>query len=158
MYLQNQSDLIFDTNIFNLILDEGMVIENLNIKVFVSEVQFKEIMKTKSDERRIQLLKIYQQINPTIILSKTSLWGDFPWGEKTFGKVTMEFKRILDSLNESKRKKNNSYDSLIAEVAIQYKLLLVTNVIELIKVFRKFKFNVITFRMFKKYINSKTNA
>ena len=146
---KNILKFIFDTNVFNSILDENISLSNKKLLIYVTEIQMKEILKTNSLSRKEKLLDTYKLIDPKIIESKTAIWGDFPWGMKEFGAETKEYKVTLEYLNTIWNKSNNKYDALIAEVAILYNINLVTSDKALLDTMLELNKLVISFEEFK---------
>jgi hypothetical protein len=122
---------IFDTNIFNRILDQKIPDEafGLQVSAYVTHVQRDEINNTRNDERREALANKFRDLIPdngNIIPTRSAVWGVSKWGQSmwTEDDLCMELKLELDKKN--KRKKNNIEDALIADTAIKGKYVLVT--------------------------------
>jgi predicted nucleic acid-binding protein len=120
---------MFDTNIFNAILDGGIDIHQLNHDnaYFVTHIQFDELQNTRNDERRNQLIQIFTLIAPTSTPTETFILDVSRLGKAKLGdsQIYTDIKNYLDSRNNSKE--NNIQDALIAETAILQNLTLVTN-------------------------------
>ena len=155
---------MFDTNIFNYILD-GKIDLNPYIKkakFFVTHVQYDELNNTSNDKRRQALLTIFQEVTqvnvPTesfvldasrldaarlggssMIPTESGVWDISNWDQT---KWTLEdnlyepIKAELDKLNKGKR--NNIQDALIAETSIKNNLILVTHDKDLFSIVLKY--------------------
>jgi predicted nucleic acid-binding protein len=119
---------MFDTNIFNAIVDSNTKIElNPNFNYYATEIQLIELRNTKNEQRRSELIKIFNLVEPKIIESKSAIWGKFPWGNRDFGYVSQQYISMFTCLENIKKKRGNGNDSLIAEIAIIRELILVTS-------------------------------
>lgn len=119
---------IFDTNIFNRILD-GEINISVALKdseVYVTHIQWDEINNTKNIERRNGLAKIFRTINPKNIPTESAVWDISRWDQAKWPKEDNIFEKIKSRLDEIKKDKNNTKDALIAETAVENKLVLVT--------------------------------
>lgn len=120
---------MFDTNIFNAILDGGIDIHQLNPDnaYFVTHIQFDELQNTQNDERRNQLIQTFTYIAPTSTPTESFILDFSRLGEAKLGdsQIYTDIKNYLDSQNGSKE--NNVQDALIAETVILQNLTLVTN-------------------------------
>jgi predicted nucleic acid-binding protein len=130
---------IFDTNIFNKILDGIVNISTLSPKeIYVTHIQFDELQKTPNTKRRIQLEKVCKRIIEEILPTESTLLDVSRLG---FSKLSdgVLYEKLLKRINEiNKSKKNNCKDILIAETAIINGLILVTNDHDLHKVTLEF--------------------
>jgi len=129
---------MFDTNIFNAILDEQIPIEKLPRKFsyFVTHIQKDELEKTPEQERRVKLCEVFENIDQDNISTASGVWGISSWGNCCFSDGIF-YKKILNDLNQIKKKNNNVQDALIGETAIRYGLMLVTNDKTLAEVVKK---------------------
>jgi hypothetical protein len=123
---------VFDTNIFNRVLDLDIPVEAFSHRVsaYATHVQRDEINNTRKDERREALANIFTDVIPekgNIIPTRSAVWGVSKWGQSmwTGDDLCMTLKRELDKKNKSK--KNNIKDALIADTAIKGKYVLVTD-------------------------------
>lgn len=143
---------MFDTNIFNCILDKKISLSSFVGKgnFYSTHIQQDEINKTKDANRRIQLSNIFNSvcsndistssivfgvsrfgrakfggnsISIDSILWESSTWDQYKWGVDDG--LYQPIKEKLDNLN--KEKKNNSQDALIAETSIKNGFILVTH-------------------------------
>ncbi|GGC65274.1 hypothetical protein GCM10011396_10320 [Undibacterium terreum] len=153
---------MLDTNVFNRVLDEKIDITVFNEhEVFATHIQHDEILKTKNENRREALLKVFaEMINvqiPTssavagvsvaggacasadaILPTETAAWGTSNWRGAKWSKNDGSFedmRRDLDALNKGKN--NNTQDILIAETAFRNDLILVSSDVDLCKVMDK---------------------
>ena len=120
---------VVDTSIINKLADGLIQPEELpdDGEFIASHIQIDELNNTKNTERRARLFlkfsKLVDQINPTesFALGTTRL-GEGKLGDgETFMSLTLQ----LDTLNRGKP--NNSMDALIAEIAINNGLTLLTS-------------------------------
>ncbi len=151
---------MFDTNIYNHILDGSIGIENIRGKAlfFATHIQIDELRNTSNFARKEALLTVFEQVAESEIptesfvtgvsrLHKAKLGGEsvIPtetpiWDISTFDGCKWNddtnlyelIKKTLDALN--KNKKNNIQDALIAETAIKNSITLITHDIDLFKV------------------------
>jgi len=138
----NENNFMFDTNIFNHILDGGIEISEIagKARFWVTHIQLDEIQKTSNPERQEQLLQVFQTImekkapdevklsSDSIILTESAVYGVSKYGQAKYTSENNLYEPIrakLDHLN--KGKKNNIHDALISETAIKNKLALVTH-------------------------------
>ncbi len=119
---------MFDTNIFNDILDQKIPIESLpgNFSYFVTHIQRDEIKNTSDPKRKQQLMKVFEDIKQNKIPTSSAVWDVSRWGESKWSDGKL-YEKILNDLNEIKKKDNNIQDVLIGETAIKNGLILVTN-------------------------------
>ena len=130
---------MFDTNIFNRILDGSIDPSSLNGKdCIVTHVQFDEIQATKNEERRAQLEGIFTQITNAQLPIESFVLDVSRLDEaKLSDGVT--YNQLLQRLNELNRSKpNNIQDALIAETALNNKITLVTEDRNLAQVVNEF--------------------
>lgn len=120
---------MLDTNIFNILLDEGVVFENLpNDGQFIAtSMQIWEINQTKNELKRQKLLDKFHEISPKKVPTVTALWGVTSWNEGCYGNGE-QYQVILEKLNsKNNSKKNNHIDALIAETAMSLNAVLITS-------------------------------
>ena len=122
---------IFDTNIFNHILDGEIPVETFGdqVNACATHIQRDEINNTQNDERREALANTFTDVIPNIeniVSTGSAVWGVSKWGQSkwTGDDLYMTLKLALD---KEKRKKNNIQDALIADTAIKGKYVLVTD-------------------------------
>jgi len=129
---------MFDTNIFNAILDEQIPIERLPRKFsyFVTHIQKDELEKTPEQERRVKLCEVFENIDQDNISTAPGVWGVSKWGNSSWSDGNF-YKKILNDLNQIEKKKNNVQDALIGETAIKNGLILITNDKTLAEVVKK---------------------
>ncbi len=138
----DENNFMFDTNIFNHILDEGLEISEIagKARFWVTHVQLDEIQKTSNPERREQLLQVFRTIiekkvpdeaklgSDSMIPTESAVYGSSVYGNAKYASEDNLYEPIrakLDQLN--KGKKNNIHDALISETAIKNKFALVTH-------------------------------
>lgn len=118
-----------DTNIFSQIAKGKLKIEMLpkDSSLYVTYIQWQEIMATNDIDERKMILEKYNIISPIIIPNRSFLAGISSAGTASVGSGQLQIK-ILKLLYAKKTKKNNSvHDSLIGEVAIIHNMILITN-------------------------------
>lgn len=131
-------NFMFDTNIFNDILDgkhDLSALETADADFWATHIQEDEIRKTGDEERKTRLLKVFKIANK--ISTSSGIWGVSKWGQCKYsdGKTCTLLKDALDKRN--KRKSNNIQDALIAETALKNDFALVTHDSDLYYVFTK---------------------
>jgi len=119
---------IFDTNVFNSILDEEFPVDSLsaNMMLCVTRVQFDEIKNTKNQGRGAKLLAVFKEVPQAMTGTDTFLVNESWINQDNIGAAT-GFKSLLETLNSKKKKPNNFRDALIGETAINRGLVLVTD-------------------------------
>jgi predicted nucleic acid-binding protein len=146
---------IFDTNIFNRILDgniDPIFISN-KVKLRATHVEIDELKATSNKERRQKLLKVFEAIAPVQVSTESAVWGVSKWGKAKWTKEDNLYQLILDALNTANGgRKSNIQDALIAETAIFNKLTLVTEDIDLSEVAKKYGCEVISLEIFLQQI------
>lgn len=119
---------VVDTNIINWLVDGRLESNDLpNDGVFiVTHVQRDELTKTKDEKRRRQLLMMFDNTIEVEVPTESMVVGIWRVGlaKVSDGKLYDSLRNELAALN--KGKPNNSYDALIAEVAIKNEWTLLT--------------------------------
>ena len=155
---------MFDTNVFNRILDKVLTIDALNgqVNAHATHIQRDEIMRTPDDERRKALEAVFTNVTgagvPTsslvvgvsrvgaarigakrIVSTSSAVWDVSAWGLAKWSaddNLYTPIKTDLDALNNGK--KNNVEDALIAETAIKDGYVLVTDDRDLAAITKKY--------------------
>ena len=113
--------ILFDTNIFNRILDKR--IDSLNImqrlNVYVVESQWGELENTKEADRRERLLQEYFLTAPKILNRDCDFW-QLAWEPD----IRVLREQIKTALDLKKRMPSNAVDAEIAAVCIRNGLVL----------------------------------
>lgn len=118
---------MFDTNIFNHVLDGGVNPETLHsVSIFCTFEQFDELQKTKNTERREKLISVFQLCDPSETMISTFVLGNARLDKTQIGDGVL-FREILKRLDSKKKKNNNCIDALIAESSYKNGLMLVTD-------------------------------
>lgn len=134
---------MFDTNIFNRILDKRIEINRFRRKAnfYATHVQFDELKATSNTQRRQELISVFEEItgnnkipSASFVLDVSRL-GEAKLGDKNIN-LYSKIKTELDKQNNNKS--NNIQDALIAETAIKNKVTLVTEDTDLLAVTRRF--------------------
>ena len=110
---------MFDTNVFNDILDGKILLGDIRSDVicYVTHIQRDEINKTKDDSRRKLLINIFTDLVDEEVSTNTVVLGVSKLGmaKLSDGKLFHDIKERLDNVNR-KKSKNNGMDALIGEV------------------------------------------
>jgi predicted nucleic acid-binding protein len=119
---------MFDTNIFNTILDEAFAVESIsaNMVLYVTRVQFDEISNTTKKERRARLLATFEEVPQAMTGTDTFLMNESLINQDSIGPAII-FNALLETLDSKKKKPNNPRDALIGETAINRRHTLVTD-------------------------------
>jgi predicted nucleic acid-binding protein len=120
---------MLDTNIFNSLLDESTILENLpkDGQFIATAMQIWEISQTKNELKRQKLLDKFYEVGPEKVPTVSALWGVTSWNEGCYG-AGEHYQVILEKLNsKNKSKKNNHIDALIAETAMSLNAVLITS-------------------------------
>ncbi len=121
------SGYMFDTNIFNQILDEKIDIKLFSgLKCYVTHIQYDEILATNDSKRKTELDGIFLSITKLTIPTESTLLGISRLGQAKLSDGNL-YTYFLNKLNSKKRAKSNNNDALIAETALMNNLVLVTN-------------------------------
>ena len=117
---------MFDTNIFNHILDGNITIREIeDIKYFVTQIQLDELNATKDERRRNQLLMVFKNINQVRIPTESALWDVSDWDDSKWDGMVG---RILEQLEEKKpHHPGNPADALIGVTVIKTGITLVSD-------------------------------
>ena len=148
---------MFDTNVFNKILDEQLDLEQFpHYDYYITHIQYDEIRATRDPNRRNQLQKILKKVPSNKIPTESAIWDISRLDEAKFGDEEL-FNKMLKDLQEldkkrRKRKKleNQERDILIAETAIRNCFILVSDDENLRKVVKKYKGYAISLEQFLK--------
>lgn len=164
MGAMKQLNCMFDTNVFNRILDAEIQFQPPidRVLAFATHIQRDEINSTKNLERRTALAKIFNDIvlesTPTdsfvlgvsrigearlggdrVVPTESAIWGVSKWDQAKWGDSDDLYSRLkaeLDKLN--KNKPNNTQDALIGETSIKGGYVLVTDDADLAAVTKKY--------------------
>lgn len=141
---------MFDTNIFNHILDNKILIENFpeNLNLFITHIQLDELEKTRDQNRRKMLLTIFKKIDQENIPTESLVLSVSKLGKAKLGDENGLYKKIKLDLDEKEIKQNNKQDALIAKTTIKNGLILVTDDSDLLEVTQKYNGEVITLKDF----------
>lgn len=153
------SGYIFDTNIFNRIVDGEIDAAALSGKadLFATHIVLNELQRTRRHERRERLLKVFEALDPKRIPTESAVWGVSEWGAAKWTADDNLYQYLLEGLNaENGGKPNNTHDALIAETAICNDLTLVTEDRDLAKVAANHGAVVVDFQVFLQAIRSGT--
>lgn len=157
-------ECMFDTNVFNRLLDGVVPLDALNgrVNAHATHIQRDEIARTKDSARGKALAVVFGNVTgaavPTesfvlgvsrldearlggerIVPTNSAVWGVSVWGQAKWtadDNLYGPIKADLDELNGGK--KNNTEDALIAETAIKHGYVLVTDDEDLAAVTKKY--------------------
>ena len=141
---------MLDTNIFNHILDNKILIENFpeNLNLFITHIQLDELEKTRDQNRRKMLLTIFKKIDQENIPTESLVLSVSKLGKAKLGDENGLYKKIKLDLDEKEIKQNNKQDALIAKTTIKNGLILVTDDSDLLEVTQKYNGEVINLEDF----------
>ncbi len=149
---------MFDTNIFNAVVDGKFDIQSLidRAEIYITHIQRDELKATPDGIKREQLLSILKIIEQPVstesfvlgtsrlgqaklgtnkvLPTETGIWDLSNWDEFKWGDGKGIYSTILNNL---KKHKNNIKDALIAESAMINNLTLVTHDSDLFRVVTK---------------------
>jgi len=130
---------MFDTNIYNHILDGDIVISKFeNRAQFVAtHIQIDELKNTQNIERRKKLQKVFQEVTTNELNTDTFILDTSRLDHANLGDGELHnlIKAELDKKNKGKA--NNHKDALIAETAINNSITFVTHDSDLFSVVTK---------------------
>lgn len=180
MNMQNQipkklNNFMFDTNIFDRVLDVKLDITDLKKKgkFFVTHIQLDELNAISDPIRKAELLEVFGHIVTDKVSTESAVWDISKWDEskwssekpltptETFvlgvsrlGQAKLSqadiYSIIKNELDKIKNKPNNPKDALIAETSIKNGFILVTDDQTLHRVVTKIGGQVLSFLDFKK--------
>ena len=137
--MSERGKCMFDTNIFNRLVEHNVPIEVLTEcgDVQVTHVQWDELCKTPCQEKRNRLTRVFRRLEPEKRPTETAVWGVSKWGEAKWS-ADDQWQQMKAELDRLKKRKNNSQDALIAETAIKNGFTLFTEDVNLRKVAARF--------------------
>lgn len=136
---------MFDTNIFNRILDGVHAIVEITkfhgkAHFYATHVQLDELKKTSNTQRRQELIAVFEEVAGTKVPTESFVLNVSRLDEANVGEeendLYSKIKAELDKLN--KNKPNNIQDALIAETAIKNQFTLITEDNDLLTVVKQF--------------------
>lgn len=172
--LKNFNNFMFDTNIFDRVLDGKLDIIDLKKKgkFFVTHIQLDELNAISNPKRKKVLLKIFSHIVTDKVSTESAVWDISKWdeskwsseqsltpteafvlgvsklGQAKLGKADI-YSVIKAELDKVKNKRNNLKDALIAETSIKNRFILVTDDQALHKIVKQIGGSVLNFEEFK---------
>ena len=133
--MSDRKNCMFDTNIFDKILDGQISVEAIAecVDVYATHIQSDEIDRIRNPERRKHLRRIFAKFfsgdtcsdDGRVVATESAVWDVSRWGGAKWSDGNL-YEEILTELDNIKKKPNNIQDSLIAETAIKNGLVLVT--------------------------------
>jgi len=126
---------MFDTNIFNRILDDKdetvrtRIIESKDVhEYFITHIQPDELTATHDEKRRKGLLEVFKDVNQLPIPTESGVWDISRWDYFKWGDENGLYDRILEQLEKEKpHHRGNKKDALIGETSIKNNITLVTD-------------------------------
>jgi len=126
----NSKKIMFDTNIFDLILENNLtekVIQFLRkekMQLLITHVQLDEVSAIPDNkrEKREKLSKIIKKLNPRLIATTGVIVGESRVGRSSFGP-----KELIEKIRKYKKESNPSRDSLIYTTAFLKSNIFVSN-------------------------------
>ncbi len=144
---------MFDTNVFNRILDGELSLAALGQDVIAhaTHVQRDELQKTRDEARRQGLLRVFREAVTDSVKTKTfvldvsrldegkvttermvptssAVYGVSPYGESKYGgEDSGLYSTLRGELDRLEEKENNVHDALIADTAIKGGYVLITD-------------------------------
>ena len=119
-------NFIFDTNIFDRVIDGEIKLEEVNFKkiekgynYFATHVQIDELNNCENSVRRNKLIEIFDKIGQYKVPTES-----FVLGYSRLGMAKLGDGLVLEELRQGNLK--NTEDALIGEVAIKQKMILVS--------------------------------
>ena len=148
---------MFDTNIFNRILDGNIDSKSFTNKgnYFVTHIQKNELQNTKNINRRKLLLTTFESIPQQTMPTESTVFGVSVCGEAKLSSKDNLYEPIRKRLDELNRgKTNNSQDALVAESSIKNKFILVTEDDDLMTITEEIGGTVIGLYRFFELVNN----
>ena len=117
--------VIFDTNIYNKIVDDAINLQELkksldSFEYYVTHIQIDELNRCSDEDKRARLNLFNATIRATVIETES-----FIFGTSRLGFARLSDGKLVDKLRDGNHKHTN--DALIGETAIKNDILLVTN-------------------------------
>lgn len=134
---------MFDTNIFNNILDGVVEITKFHKKAhfYATHVQLDELRATSNTQRRQELIAVFEEVVGNKVPTESFVLGVSRLDEAKLGDeendLYLKIKAEIDKLN--KNKPNNIQDALIVETAIKNGFTLATHDSDLFFVATKYR-------------------
>ena len=128
---------MFDTVIFNRIVENDISVESLNefVEIYATYVQYREInderMEDKEKQAKLNLTFDSLVSEDRYLSTESTLWNYTPWNKGKWTDPNDDYRPIRDDLDNVNKKENNFKDALIAETAKKNGLVLVTEDIPL---------------------------
>lgn len=145
---------MFDTNVFNSILDEKLkIIKHTDQEYFITNLQRAEINRTKNKERRENLVSMFLVVtsstHTTQVNQLSTPWGS-PWSSP-WSNSGQYYKSILNALESRKPKdRGNSYDAVMIETCKYKEISFVSNDSAVLGVSKEFGVKCISFSDFSR--------
>ena len=134
---------LIDTNSYDYLLDNKINIDELKLKgeFYTTIIQISEIRNIKNQDRRKNLIKIFDALSPIKLDVQMGIWLDnILWDDESKWHDSNSETTIL--LRGNSIKKNNWKDAFIGDVAKKHDLILLTNDLKFIE--RAKKLNIET--------------
>ena len=161
--MDNSPKYMFDTNVFNRMLDGVISLQTLTGRVVAhaTHIQRDEINNTKNPDRRAALAQVFGDVvaesTPTdtfvlgvsrlgearlggerVVPTSSAVWDVSRWDQAKRGTDDNVYSALKAGLDRIKNKPNNVHDALIAETSIKGSYVLVTDDTNLAAVTKKY--------------------
>jgi predicted nucleic acid-binding protein len=121
---------MFDTNIFSAIVDGEVslsVVKGVH-QYLVTHIQRDELEATRNEEKRKELLRIFEVIDQAVIPTESAIWDVSKWDLSNWSEEDGMYERIFQRLERKKpHDRGNEKDALLGETAIKKDITLVSN-------------------------------
>lgn len=152
--------IMFNTNIFNHLLDENIKNDNLpkNFNYFITHIQLDELNETKKEEIKNKLLKVFKEINKEEIPTESAIYGISRYDQAKYGdgdlynKVLLKLQKLDKESGKKMTPENQAKDVLIAETCIKNNFILISNDENLRKVTLEFNGQSLNLEQFLKRV------
>src|SRR5437762_4966089 len=106
---------MFDTNVFNRILDGEISLQNLKgcVVAHATHIQRDELNNTKEPKRRADLTQVFERVfaesPPTdyVVPTCSAVWDVSRWDQAKWGADDNLYSMLKDDLDKKRRKRNN---------------------------------------------------
>ncbi len=118
---------MIDTSVFNHLVKRDVDIKSLiHGEFYFTYLQLDELNRTPDLELKNRLLTFFKVLNPKEVPLETFVIGIAKLNSAKLGDGKLQNK-ILQSMNKTKKHRNNQIDALIAETAFVNKMTLITD-------------------------------
>ncbi|MCG9874892.1 MAG: hypothetical protein MH321_08905 [Leptospiraceae bacterium] len=101
----NKIRILFDTNVFNEILDNKIPLPDSDKYIcYATPLQLMEIIRTQDVSRKNNLLSVYNEIAPKIYELKSMVWGINEWESITWDENGRYYSILKEKLDQERKK------------------------------------------------------